>query len=134
MWKTASDFMKRELITVDPETKLEQLAELLDDEEIHGVPVVNRNGFPLGVVSMTDINRSLSEDPGASVRARDIMSDRLVTATENTSAGALAALMLKEKVHRVLITRDRELVGMVSSTDLLKLIVEQEKQSLRERV
>lgn len=53
----------------------------------------------------------------------DIMSRDVVTATEDATAGELAELMLAEDVLRVIITRNDRLVGLVSASDLLRVLV-----------
>jgi CBS domain-containing protein len=147
----ARDLMRRDLVTVRPQTPLEELAEILDDEDVHGVPVVDGNGRVVGVVSRTDLARAVAEaetgrdDRGSRVvtvegtedwetvvrpeavaalegRVADIMSDRVVTARENDTAGSLAARMVREEVHRLLVVEGGRLVGMVSATDLLSCI------------
>ncbi len=159
LWKTAAEFMKKDPITITPNTKLGDLLELFEEEKIHGVPVVDPLGVPLGVISTTDIMRAFGEgnldddlsspfyqwtredsfrgiptrkegrlDLTRSIKA--FMSDRIVSAPEATSVGTLAAIMLKEKVHRILITRNKRLVGIVSVTDLLHCVVEAEKNKL----
>lgn len=159
LWKTAAEFMKKDPITVTPNTKLGELLKLLEEEKIHGVPVVDQLGVPVGVISMTDITQAFEEGDldedipspfyqwtreerlrGIPTRKegrldltrsiKEFMSDRIVSTPEATSVGTLAAIMLKEKVHRILITRNRILVGIVSVTDLLHCVVEAEKNQL----
>jgi len=153
----ARDLMRRDLVTVRPQTPLEELAEILDNEDVHGVPVVDAAGRVVGVVSRTDLVRAVAErrpardDRGSRVvtvegtedwetvvRAEtvaeldgsvsDIMSDRVVTARENETAGALAAKMVREEVHRVLVVDGHRLLGMVSATDLLSTLPRYEEE------
>lgn len=148
MVKTAQDLMNREVITIDSTASAEELAVLLDEEGIHGVPVVDPSGAPVGVVSRTDLalareeNRlrpreeevSLDEADSERMRAgldgisvTDIMSTDIVEAGKEATAAELAQLMLKEKVNRVLITEDGRIAGIVSIRDLLPCLIEYEK-------
>lgn len=58
---------------------------------------------------------------------RDIMSDRLIAIAETASAGTAGALMAKEKIHRILVTREGAFVGILSASDLLRCLAEYEK-------
>jgi len=154
----ARDLMKKDLVTILANEAIDALAALLDEEGIHGVPVVDAEGQPVGVVGRTDIARAVAEQAeegparaptrvatvegsldledfgpsrpeGETVEGRvaDIMSDRIVQAPETATAGELARLMLKEGVHRVLITDRSRLVGLVSATDLLRCLAGYER-------
>ncbi len=54
---TISDIMQREVLTVEADWPLDQLARFLTDNQISGAPVIAENGSLLGVVSLTDIVR-----------------------------------------------------------------------------
>lgn len=59
---TVREVMHSEVVTVTPDATVRQLARLLADEEISGVPVVDGNGALMGVVSSTDVVRLAAED------------------------------------------------------------------------
>jgi CBS domain-containing protein len=54
---TVNDVMQREVLAVDADWSLEELAAFLVDNNISGAPVTEENGELIGVVSMTDILR-----------------------------------------------------------------------------
>jgi CBS domain-containing protein len=56
--KTAADVMTKDVATVDPDWPLDRLMTFLTDRAISGAPVVNAEGEPIGVVSLTDIARN----------------------------------------------------------------------------
>ncbi len=145
----ASDLMSRSVTSVSTEMPLGELAELLAAEEIHGAPVVGRDGGLAGVVSRTDVIRALSEEqeaesslgsagiwdtalshlrnaPTNDQRVRDVMTPHAIVASPDTSAGTLAKQMLDEQVQRILIVKDNDVVGLVSSTDLLEAVIQYE--------
>ncbi len=61
---TAADLMTAHLLTVREDMSLGELAEFLTLHEISGAPVAGADGALVGVVSLTDIARSASEEPG----------------------------------------------------------------------
>jgi CBS domain-containing protein len=66
--RTVRDIMQKEVISVRSGTSVGDLARLLDEEGISGVPVLDSAGSVMGVVSRTDVVRlasSEAEAPGA---------------------------------------------------------------------
>ena len=55
----------------------------------------------------------------------EIMTPVVHTADPDTSVGELARLMSSERIHRVIITRDSAVVGLVSAMDLLRVVAEE---------
>jgi len=52
----------------------------------------------------------------------DIMTPIVFSVTENTSVQDVAETMLKGGIHRVFVTRDSKLVGIVTALDMLQVI------------
>jgi len=71
--------------------------------------------------------REVAERAGArveSMRVRDVMSRSLVTAEPDAPLEEAAKLLLDRHIHRVPVTRDGELVGILSSLDVVRLVAE----------
>lgn len=58
---TAKEVMTKEVVTVDPEADISELAELIEDKHINPVPVV-KEGKLVGIVSRADIVRLLARE------------------------------------------------------------------------
>ncbi|TBR17772.1 CBS domain-containing protein [bacterium] len=137
---TAKDVMKKKVITVTENLLAGELARLFEAKHISGAPVVDRAGHLVGVVSKSDLVRHEcegadlykdSDEPlpkGFHVESpdrttvADIMTPAVIEATEDAPASELAALMRKRRIHRVFITRQKRLRGIVTTLDLLKLL------------
>jgi CBS domain-containing protein len=142
----AKEIMRRKIISVDPSLTLQELAKVLQVNGITGAPVVDENGAVLGVVSQTDIVRSRRNDSegiplyhrevdGAPLslgvhfegndrtRVEQIMTRDAISFNEETPVEKLADAMLERRIHRVLITRGDQLVGIVTTMDLLGALV-----------
>ncbi len=115
----ARDVMSGTVLTVRDDVTLEQVAAVLAENEISGAPVEDDEGSLLGVVSVTDVNRSAAE-PRLTVR--QIMTPVADTVSEETPVAEIARIMVANHYHRVIVTRREKPVGVVSSMDLLKLI------------
>lgn len=61
---------------------------------------------------------------GAGMLVLDIMTPVVVTVTAQASLAEVAAIMVAGHYHRLLVTRDGELAGIVTSMDLLRLLAE----------
>jgi len=62
MFKSAADIMQPATIQVEPETRLVDVTRLFVEEEISGAPVVDETGRIIGVISATDILRTLNQE------------------------------------------------------------------------
>ena len=123
---TAKDVMSETVLTVRDDLTLRQAAEMLAENEISGAPVLDDEGSLLGVVSVSDVARSLG-DPGAQrpeLEVRQIMTPGADTVSEDASVPDIARIMTANKYHRMVVTRREKPVGIVSSMDLLRLIAE----------
>jgi CBS domain-containing protein len=112
----AKDIMTQRVITVSADAPVQDLAKLLMDNSVSGVPVVDRSGKILGVVSEADL---LAKKGTA---AKEIMSHQIVTVREDTPVEEIAAVMTREKIKRVLVVGDKELSGIVSRADIVRAI------------
>lgn len=137
-----SDVMTRGAISVPPETPLRDLARLLSEERISGVPVVDADGRCLGVVSEADVlvkqlSRPLSRrlplewllgeshDPDelrrrAATTAAEAMTSPAVTIDHDRPLREAAALMVDRGINRLPVVADGRLVGMLSRADMVR--------------
>ncbi len=125
---TAKDVMSKTVLTVRDDLTVRQVAEVLDENEISGAPVLDDEGSLLGVVSLRDVARSLDDpaDNGGKpeLSVRQIMTPIADTVTEETPVAEIARTMVANKYHRMVVTRQEKPVGIVSSMDLLRLIAD----------
>lgn len=111
----SSEIMTTNVLSVQPETSIDSIATLLGEKQISGVPVVDSNDVPVGIVSELDIiSRS-----GAT--AADIMSAGVISVTEDTPAEDVVEILSSRRVRRVPVLRDGRIVGIISRSDLVRL-------------
>ena len=143
---TARDLMTPDVVTVPPETPVIAVARLLAERGISAVPVLDKAGTVVGVVTEADLIRrlageedrpqgwlrSLFADPGEQAEryarthgssAAEIMTESLVAVTPADSATHIAHLMEEKGIRRVLVLEDGKLRGIVSRADLLRALV-----------
>jgi CBS domain-containing protein len=140
---TASDLMNPEVLTASDDMTLAELAVFLLDNEISGAPVSNRAGQLIGVVSVVDIARIVADEPAGQgnggeagtveERARrtlvaDVMTPEVYSVSEDASVSEVAATMIDNHLHRLVVTRDNQPIGIISSSDLLGLLVDDDEK------
>lgn len=149
----AADIMTREVVTAKPEEKVQSLAKRLADHGISAMPVCDGEGHLLGMVSEGDLLRPFTKERMLkrawwlevlaegqdlapefqaylsvdSRRAQDLMTQPVVSATEEAGLEDLADLMTEKSVKRLPILRAGKLVGIVSRADLIKALARGER-------
>lgn len=127
------DVMTSAVVTVGPETPLKEVARRLVEHHISGVPVVDRRGHPLGVVSETDIlhkevNPELEESGilgrlfhrGGLARkkheartAREAMTSPPVMIRPEAPVSIAASRMVESQIDRLVVVDDGQFVGEI---------------------
>lgn len=107
------EVMTRNVITFHEDTTLEEIASTLSSKRITGAPVVTTEGHVIGIISETDVFSKKGKT------ARDIMSPRVISVTEDTGIDEAARLLIGERIRRVPVIRDGKMVGLLSRSDVL---------------
>lgn len=127
---TVSELMSIEPVTVAMDESIADAERLMSRHEITGLPVVDRVGRLMGVLSQTDIVRAhasgqpLASWPGLAVR--HLMTSPALTIRLDETLLTAARMMEQHHVHRlVVVALDGEHpVGVISTTDLVRAMVE----------
>ena len=125
MTQTVRDVMTKGVVSVPADSPISEAARLLDTYRISGLPVVDRDGQLVGVVSQTDLLRARVIDhlwaalPGLAVR--HLMTAPAVTAREGMPLDEAASLMEERQIHRLVVVGadGRTPIGVLSVSDLV---------------
>jgi len=149
MSKTVAQIMTTEIVTVSPETSLETAIKILAEKEISGLPVVNKQGKLVGVISETDLtwqatgidtppfimfldsviylqnpakhNEEVHKALGQTVQ--DAMSDRPATVKGSQLVREAAKIMHDKKVRRLpVVNEESHLIGIITQGDVIKMM------------
>jgi CBS-domain-containing membrane protein len=112
----AREIMTENVVTVRPNTTVEEVARLLMTHRITGVPVIDEAGRVLGIVSEFDLLAKRGHTAG------EIMTRDVIAVTEETPAEAIADLIVQQRVRRVPVLKEGRLVGIVTRADLIRLL------------
>jgi len=113
---TVGTVMTRCPVSVVAGAPFATVAAVLSRHGIGAVPVVDRDGRLVGVVSEGDL---IGGRDGAGVTARELMSRHPRTVAEDTTLPAVVRLLAETGVRRLFVTEHGRLVGVVSRRDLL---------------
>ncbi|MFI5305911.1 MAG: CBS domain-containing protein [Polyangiales bacterium] len=126
--------MSEPLHTVGPDTRLPAVERLLRDAGVSGVPVVDAQMRPLGVISRTDLVQAGAVPAVTGTQqSYPMLPDRRIGDVKHGPAlcvpiqGSLAdavSLMREERVHRVLVTDADRLCGIVSVWDVMRVVAD----------
>ena len=108
------DVMNRNVITFREDTPIDEIASTLVSHRITGAPVVSAEGHVVGIISETDVFSKKGKV------ARDIMSPRVISVTEETGIDEAARLLIGERIRRVPVIRGGKMVGLLSRSDVLE--------------
>ncbi len=118
-------------VTVSVDMPLEEVAEVLAENDVTGVPVLDAGGCLVGVLSQTDLIRVAAmvgpgRRPWAGYTARHAMTRPVITARVGMTLGEAARRLERYDVHRLVVVADddRSPIGVVSASDLLPLLID----------
>jgi CBS-domain-containing membrane protein len=141
----AKDVMTRNVIAVGPEATVAEAAGLMVQHDVSALPVVEAHDRLVGIISEADLIRreEIGTQAGhpwwieamipAATRAEEfakshgrrvseVMSEDVITATEDTPLARIAAILERHRIKRVPIVRDGRLVGIVSRANLIQAL------------
>jgi len=143
---SAQEIMTQEVITVQEDTPVSEVARLLTEKRISGLPVLNQAKELVGIVCESDIidqskklhlptvinlmgylvflesgkilEKELKKMMG--LVARDIMSSPVETIAPETPVEAIAALMVEQRIHSIPVLEGNTLVGIIGKKDIVR--------------
>ncbi len=122
-------------ITATPQTTYSEAMHLMQDNHIHHLPIVDKKGSLVGVVSHSDM-LSAAPSPVTSlsvfeiyslldkVTMDDIMSKPALAVEEDCSLAAAARFMIDREIGCLPVVREDRLVGIITDTDIFKSFVD----------
>lgn len=144
------EIMSPRVVTATPQMSLRELAQLLMRAKVSGVPVVDREGRPIGVVSKSDIIDRVENDEDAfgleklfyrsafgvreelregfhidesdETTVEQLMTPLVLSVSADTPISLAARMMAWEGVHRVVVTEGGKMVGILTTMDIVRAV------------
>jgi CBS domain-containing protein len=112
------ELMTASVVTTEPHVSIDRVRGILARNKIGAIPVVDSEGKPIGIVSTTDLVADLKAGSPVS----KVMTQKVYTVPQYDDVSVAARVMRNHGIHRVIVTHDQEIVGVLSSFDLLQLV------------
>lgn len=147
----AQEIMTTKVVSVRKTTTVDEIAQVMTTHHIRSVPVVDDQNRVIGVVSEDDLFLKEKGIPMSAVKAPhmfkkwadparlveiyegarhhtagDVMSRSVVTVDATEHIGRVASLLMKHDLHSVPVVQNGKLIGLVSRTDLIRLLIKTE--------
>ena len=144
----AKEIMSTNVITIGKDATIEEIAHILIEKDISGVPVIDSNNKVIGMVTQKDLlykdvephfppmvellggliflkgvkhyNEELRKL--VATKAEDIMTKKIVSVEEDAEVERVAELMVEKDVNRIPVVREGKLVGIIGRSDIVKYI------------
>ena len=139
----AHDIMTTPVVTVPPDLSVQEIAALMVEKRISGIPVVSPDGAILGIVSESDllrrtelgldettprwpamlansheIARNFTKIHG--IKAHDVMARPVVSVGDDSPIQAVADTLARHAIKRVPVMKDGKLTGIIARSDLVR--------------
>ncbi len=120
MDKPISLLMDKHITTVDFNDTIFKVEELMNSRKLSFVVVIDSNKNCFGVISYPDIVRFHVQGKNSkNERAWELCTHKVIEVSSDTSTRETAKLMIKKKIHHVVITENNLITGIVSSNDFV---------------
>ena len=113
-----ADIMTKRVVVAQPHHSIGHVRQLMERNRIGALPVVGPDNEALGIVTSSDLLRRHKDESPCS----RIMSDGVRAVPAYNEVSVAARIMRKHRIHHVVVTKEKKVVGMISSFDLLKLV------------
>ena len=110
--------MTRVVVTSEAHRTVRHIREIMEKNSVSALPIVSADGQPLGIVSTTDLLPELEENTAVG----QIMTKNIYTISMYGDVSTAARVMRNHRIHRLIVTDENRVVGILSAFDLLKVM------------
>jgi len=112
--KRAEAVIIRDVITVNPDSTVEDLLKLMEDHNIKGFPVVDEEGKLQGIVTWRDVRLAESN-----LKVQDVMTEEVITGTEDTDLEQAMKILHEHRIEKLpIVDKDGRVQGLITMKDI----------------
>ncbi|MFN8488733.1 MAG: CBS domain-containing protein [Caldilineaceae bacterium] len=128
--------MSSPALTITPDTPFQDALKLMHERKIRRLPVVDRNGKLIGIVSERDLLHA-APSPATSLSVwelnyllwkltvKDLMATKVLTVAPDALLQEAATIMLEKKIGGLpVVDQNQHVVGVITETDIFKALVD----------
>lgn len=113
------DFMSKNLITVTRNDTIHKCAKLMRQNKVSSVLVLDDDGTLAGIVTKTDLASIFLTHSVGPLLVSDIMTPKVVTVMPADSLLLVESLLVKYRISRIVVERNKKPVGIITNRDFL---------------
>ena len=115
------DVMISDLATLDASTSIKDGAKKMDEKDI-GCIIVTKDNLPVGILTERDfVKRVAAKEVPLSSTLDVVMSSPLIAINPDETVWEAAQIMKTKNIHKLPVKQDNQVVGIVTTTDLVKI-------------
>jgi len=141
----AQDIMTRDVVTAGPDTPVRDIAAVMLEKRISGIPVLSADGGIIGMVSESDLLhraevgterkhgwwfRAFADSDALAreyakahgLKAHEVMSRYVISVRDDADLRDVADILDSQRIKRVPVVRDGRLVGIITRSDLVRAL------------
>ena len=116
------DFMKKKIISIDETETIKKAASMMNEAEIGSI-IITKDNIPVGILTERDfVTKIASKEISLSVPVSQVMTHPLLVIAPNQTVWEVAEIMRNMGIHRVAVQEGGKIIGMVTTTDLVKIV------------
>jgi CBS domain-containing protein len=117
---SVKDIMTKDVVTLDADRCVLEAAQLMAEKSL-GCIVIVIKGYPVGIITERDIvRRIVAKHASPDMKLTDVMTKELITVDPDTSLREAARIMQKNKIRRLPVLKNNQLVGIVVASDFVR--------------
>jgi len=113
--KRAESYIMSDVVTIEGEKRVSDAFEIMKTKDIHGLPVVDKDGNLIGICTWRDVRFAEKN-----LAVKDIMTRDVITAPKGISPAEAKKLLHKHRIEKLPVVSDsNQLVGLITMKDLI---------------
>ncbi len=118
--------MKRDVITIQQDTTIQEAKDIMTRNKIRHIPVVNHHNQLIGIVSDRDLvlDRLPENEDAESAQVHAVMTKQVITAHPLDFIEELLTVFYEERIGCIPVVNQREVVGIITERDMLYTLIQ----------
>jgi len=115
------DIMREKVVSIDETKTIKDAANMMNEARIGSI-IITKDDTPIGILTERDfITKIAVEEIPLSAPLSEVMTKPLLVVGPNQTVWEAAEIMKNMEIHRVAVQEGNKIIGMVTTTDLVKI-------------
>jgi len=109
----------RKFFTVKDDTPVKKVSKVLTEMKVTNIPVVDKRGYLLGVVSEKDIIKCFSKSNFLNLKAKDIMVTKVISVKDSDALEKVAKIFSEKTLRKLPVVKRKKVIGAITRNDII---------------